>query len=133
MAVTLLLGVVVLAPSVQQFVAQRQRVAELEQSIAATQQQIDQLQAEKDRWTDPAYIEAQARGRLLFVRPGDTAYIVVDSDGAAQQAQDVPVSVEQHATESNWLDTFGESFLTAGTTTLPAAELGATAPTEGQQ
>ena len=31
------------------------------------------------RWNDPAYVEAQARERLHFVMPGETAYVVLDA------------------------------------------------------
>ena len=35
------------------------------------------LQAQANRWNDPAYIEAQARARLQFVKPGQKSYTVV--------------------------------------------------------
>ncbi len=34
------------------------------------------------KWRDPAYVEAQARARLHFVRPGETAYVVISPDSA---------------------------------------------------
>ena len=37
---------------------------------AATQARVDALEAQKQRWADPAYVEAQARERLHFVLPG---------------------------------------------------------------
>ncbi|MGO2112940.1 MAG: septum formation initiator family protein, partial [Pseudoclavibacter sp.] len=79
MLVTVLLGVTVLAPTLQQFIQQRQRIADLQNHIAVVETEISELQTEQARWNDPAYIEAQARGRLLFVTPGDTSYLVTDS------------------------------------------------------
>ena len=38
--------------------------------VAALQHQLDQL-------ADPAYVKAQARTRLHFVLPGETAYVVL--------------------------------------------------------
>jgi hypothetical protein len=33
---------------------------------------------QRERWRDPAYVAAQARQRLHFVRPGETAYVLLD-------------------------------------------------------
>jgi cell division protein FtsB len=81
-----------LAVPLRTYVSQRQELA----STAATQAQLTgevaRLQGQKDQLGDPAYVEAQARGRLGYVRPGETPYRVqlpdgVDpSTGAQQQA-----------------------------------------------
>lgn len=122
MLVAVLLGVAVLAPTVTQLIEQRQRISDLQQSLTQTQQNIDALTLEQARWTDPAYVQAQARGRLLFVKPGETNYLVVDSAPTAAPTQPTSVSVEQHETESNWLQTFTQSVVTSGTTNTPADE-----------
>ena len=38
------------------------------------------LQDQVKRWDDPAYVEQQARERLKFVRPGETAYQVIGAE-----------------------------------------------------
>lgn len=119
--VALLLGGLVLAPTVQQFVAQRQRIAELGAEVTATQQHIEALEIEQARWSDPAYIEAQARGRLLFIRPGDTLYLVAPDSQLHGQTGAEPASVEQHATSHDWLEIAATSFVVAGTSTDPQA------------
>lgn len=130
--VAVLLGVVVLAPTVQQFVAQRQRVADLHASIAATETEIANLQAQEVRWSDPAYIEAQARGRLLFVKPGETAYLVTDSSGGTPAAPPPTVSVDMHETQTDWVATLAQSFVEAGQANAPAAPpADSTEPTPG--
>ena len=35
-------------------------------------------EAQRDRWTDPAYITTQARERLYYVKPGEVVYLVDD-------------------------------------------------------
>lgn len=62
----------------------RQIVAQ-QQEIAATQSRLDSLVAENDRLDDrvdalgtPIEIERIARDDLGYIRPGETAYVVVD-------------------------------------------------------
>src|SRR5690349_9989773 len=85
-ALTLLLvaALVVLAPRFKTLVEQRQQIAQLEQQVADAQQHLDDLDDEVARWSDPAYIESQARDRLYYVFPGDIAYLVID-DGETQE------------------------------------------------
>lgn len=119
--VAVMLAVLMLAPTVQQFVLQRQRIAELDAQVEAAQSRIDSLEIEQARWSDPAYIEAQARGRLLFIRPGDTLYMV-PNDGLDLPADaGEGVSVDQHETGHDWLELAAASFVVAGTSTDPAA------------
>lgn len=52
-----------------------------QQSIAQSQERIDDLNAELVRWDDPDYVRAQARERLGWVQPGDTGYRAIGPDG----------------------------------------------------
>ncbi len=80
-ATVLLLVLVMLAVAyawpVKEYFRQRGELARLRVDAATTQARVDALQAEKDRWADPAFVEAQARDRLHFVMPGETAYVVL--------------------------------------------------------
>ena len=71
-----MLGVAYAWP-VREYFRQRAELGDLRASTAATQASVDALEAEKARWADPAYIEAQARGRLHYVMPGEVAFTVV--------------------------------------------------------
>ena len=57
---------------------QRAELAELRTERARLEQQATDLEAQEQRWKDPAYVKAQARERLGFVMPGETGYIVID-------------------------------------------------------
>jgi cell division protein FtsB len=59
------------------YFAQRAEISGLERDRRAAQQRVDDLEWRRDRWQDPAYVEAQARARLRYVRPGETSYIVI--------------------------------------------------------
>lgn len=54
-------------------------------STASLTRQVDQASRERatldqavTRWEDPAFVAAQARARLHYVRPGETGYVVLD-------------------------------------------------------
>ncbi|MBF4459851.1 MULTISPECIES: FtsB family cell division protein [unclassified Pseudoclavibacter] len=118
-ALVVILGIAVLAPTAQRYIAQRQYVAQLQAELVETQQSVDEIATERDRWSDPAYIQSQARGRLLFVMPGDTSYLVLDPPVTNKQQQS-NISTELHETQASWLDSFVESMVTAGTAPAPA-------------
>ncbi len=44
---------------------------------------IDELEREKARWDDPAFVRAQARERFGWVLPGEIGFQVIDEDGNA--------------------------------------------------
>jgi uncharacterized protein len=65
-----------IAGPVRTYFAQRTEMKQLAASEAALRQQISDLQQQKVKLADPAYIAAQARERLGFVKPGDIPYQV---------------------------------------------------------
>jgi cell division protein FtsB len=115
-----MLGLVVLAafvlvPTFGTFVQQRQRIAALEASVQLGQQEVADLEAQQERWSDPAYITTQARERLYYVRPGEVVYLVVnDLEAAFQPALDEPVSAEVTETRTDWMTQMLSSVATAG-------------------
>ncbi len=111
----LVLAVLVLAPTIGTYVDQRQRIAALEQSVLVTQTEIDDLQTQSERWSDPAYIMTQARERLYYVMPGEVVYLVDDDLSAVDQPQDEePVSDEVEQTQTDWMTQLVSSVVTAG-------------------
>jgi len=116
-------ALVVLAPSLRVLVEQQQEIAELERQVAQRQSDVDELQTGIDRWQDPAYIEAQARDRLLYVYPGDITYLIVDDGVAVDDDDGLLVSDEIQATRIDWTRALLSSIVTAGLTDLPADQL----------
>lgn len=78
--------VVLLAPTVRSYFAQRSEIAALERQVVQGEDRVAQLEAERERWEDPAYVEQQARERLKFVRPGEVSYTVIGADELEEQA-----------------------------------------------
>ena len=65
-----------IAGPVRTYFAQRTEMNQLAASEAALRRQIADLEQKKVKLGDPAYIAAQARERLGFVKPGDTPFQV---------------------------------------------------------
>ena len=65
-----------IAGPVRTYFAQRTEMKQLAQTEASLRAQIADLQGQKTKLADPAYIAAQARERLGFVMPGDIPYQV---------------------------------------------------------
>lgn len=79
--VLVMLGVAYAWP-LREFLRQHTELADLRAATAAAQAKVDALQAEKDRWADPAYIKAQARARLHYVMPGEVSFVVLHPNQA---------------------------------------------------
>ncbi|UDY22988.1 FtsB family cell division protein [Nocardioides sp. Kera G14] len=104
------------ASSLQAYLQQRRSIDDLKSQIDTRQQQIQDLETEKARWKDPAYIEAQARQRFGYVMPGETSYVALDSDGnRIQPAGELadPSTVGEKK-ESPWWGTVWDSVELAG-------------------
>jgi len=65
-----------IAGPVRTYFQQQTEMNQLAATEAALRQQIGDLQQRKDKLADPAYIAAQARERLGFVKPGDIPFQV---------------------------------------------------------
>ena len=74
-------GTFLISSDVQAFLNQRRQIAEMEVSIQQAEQDVEDMQAERDRWQDPVYIRSQARDRLYYVLPGEVSYLVMDTEG----------------------------------------------------
>lgn len=122
-ALTMLLlvvtGLVVLAPGLKTLVEQRQQIAQLQREVEQAQQELDDIEGQVARWSDPAYIEAQARDRLFYVYPGDTNYLVLGELPPATTGDDLPVSDTIQTGNVDWIDAFLGSVFTAGLTDTP--------------
>jgi len=81
LVVVLAVLVVSYASSLKAYLQQRHDMETLQTEIAQRQSSIDDLQEQKKRWQDPAYVEQQARARFGYVMPGQIAYVALDSDG----------------------------------------------------
>ena len=89
LGVVCLLSFVLVFPTFRAYLAQEAENSLLRRQVAAAEAHNEELTAELARWNDQAYVIAQARERLAFVLPGETAFRVVDP----QSAPAVPAGV----------------------------------------
>lgn len=104
------------ASSLRAYLQQRSHINDLKSSIAQHEANIDELESEKERWEDPAYVEQQARERLGYVMPGDKSYLVLDANGLPlEPAAELKDPAEVLADDpSPWWGTGWESVELAG-------------------
>ncbi len=62
---------------VREFLNQRGEIGQVRFDQEAIRQRVADLEAEKARLADPAYVASEARRRLQYVLPGETAYVVL--------------------------------------------------------
>ncbi len=108
------------ASSMRAYVQQRSHISDLKDQIALRQATISDLEREKRRWDDPAYVRQQAR-ELNYVMPGETAYVVLDENGEPLERDTEltdPSTVAQKPPTA-WWDTAWESVELAGNPPKP--------------
>lgn len=98
------------APTAKIYVDQRAQIAQLEQSIAQAQQQQQTLKRQEQRWSDDTYVEQQARERMFYVMPGESAYLVLGADGTADEPLDSSAQ-QVEAGKPAWADGLWRSVL----------------------
>jgi cell division protein FtsB len=125
-----ILGVGVLGPQINVLVEQRRDVADLEQLVREKEMAIDDLEKQRARWEDPAYIRAQARERLFYVMPGDISFIVISDVPIVERPLEKPSTAVQ-STESDWVRGLFNSVMVAGLSDATPAELDAAANAPG--
>jgi cell division protein FtsB len=116
-------ALIVLAPNLKTFIEQRQQIAALEQSVIDAQADVDVLNTEIARWSDPAYIEAQARDRLYYVYPGDITFLVIGDDNLGLDEGGLPISDEIQTTQVDWVRALLSTYYEAGLTDATPAQL----------
>jgi cell division protein FtsB len=126
-------ALLVLAAPLKTLIEQRQTIAQLEASVADAHDAVDDLNEQVARWSDPAYIQAQARERLYYVLPGDVSYLIVGEAETATGDGQLPISDEIQTTQTDWIGGLLGSVYTAGLTDATPDELDSpTIPSAGE-
>lgn len=116
----LVVGAFILTPTLSTYVQQQREIAELRASVELHRAQVEEIDAERLKWQDPAYVRAQARGRLFFVMPGETQLSVIDDVLIPAESTERTES-ELTQIHRNWARELAVSTLLAGTTTAENA------------
>ncbi|CAN5889773.1 hypothetical protein BH20ACT6_BH20ACT6_22160 [soil metagenome] len=113
LGLVLLVLLVSYASSMRAWLDQRSDIAEARAHIATNRERVADLEREKRRWSDEAFVEQQARERLGYLMPGETGYRVVTPDGEAIGAVPEPVDGTE-GEEPSWYETLWASSRQAG-------------------
>src|SRR6185312_5660413 len=123
MVLVLVLSVLTIsyASSLKAYFQQHSQIQQLRTQIASSESSIHQLETEKQRWQDPAYVKEQARARFGYLMPGQTSYVVIGADGkplAAQSTLSDP-RTSTSSTPTAWWTTEWRSVQLAGDPPAP--------------
>jgi cell division protein FtsB len=91
-----------IAVPLRTYLSQRTEIRQQQAQQALLQQTVAQLQGRKAELSDPAQIEAEARRRLRYVKPGETPYIVQLPEDKAPEA--APQPGQQQVPDGSWYD-----------------------------
>jgi cell division protein FtsB len=127
LAIVLVGGIFTLAPQAQILVEQQQVLADLRAQVAASEQAVTEMKAERKRWEDPVYIRAQARDRLYYVMPGEVSYLVMDANGIdqsdtsgtvgqqiASRTHNSQITTDVRTTKASWVNSLLETVVRSG-------------------
>jgi cell division protein FtsB len=103
---------VLLASPLHRYFGSRSDVEHAAQQLHDDQAQRDSLQKQLVRWSDPGYIQQQARMRLQFAMPGDTVYIVVNPGQKSDIEKSAGTKVAQKS--ETWNQRLWDSVQAAG-------------------
>ena len=75
-----------LAYPVREYIGQRRQIDQLLATQQSLSEQVKNLQAEDKRFSDPSYIEQQARDQLHYCLPAEKCYVIVGNNSPAPDA-----------------------------------------------
>ena len=88
-------------------------IAALQEHVAKQRADVAAMEKEKALWSDPAYVEQQARQRLKFVKVGEKAYSLIDADAVPTSKAADPVLDAATASTHPWYGQLWESVKTS--------------------
>jgi cell division protein FtsB len=105
--------IVLLAAPIQRYLGSRSDITGAAQQLHDDRTQLSQLSHQLALWSDPGYIQQQARLRLQYAMPGDTVYVVVDK-GQKSDIETTAGSSSKQAAGSGWNGRLMDSVRAAG-------------------
>jgi len=115
LALVVCLLAISLAYPLREYLSQRGDIADYRATVAEQEKRVAELQTQHERWSDEAYVQAQARERLHYVMPGETSYVVLESDDAPA-SDGVVDALPTETKRSPWFTDLWSSVEAAGRT-----------------
>lgn len=112
-----LLAIIIVTPTLSNYLDQQQELRELNRSVEEAQARISSLENELRLWNDDEYVRAQARERLGYVKPGEVLYTVEDpTEGTAEEQREALATELEYnrRAATPWFTTMWDSVTIAG-------------------
>ena len=121
LALVVCLLAISLAYPLREYLAQRGDIAGYRGQVAEQEARVAELRRQHARWSDRAYVEAQARERLHYVMPGETSYVVLGADGKPLESMTALLPKKDVLVKepTAWWTTAWDSVLIAGNPPAP--------------
>lgn len=97
-----------IAVPLRTYLAQREELRGVTAAQETLRAEVAQLEQRKRELADPAHVEAEARRRLHYVRPGETPYIV-QLPGDAERELDEQRPATKPAEDKAWYEQLWDS------------------------
>lgn len=134
LGVTLLVIIASMAVPARTLLQQRLEIAQLERENAQMAADVESLREQVVRWSDQAYIIAQARERFNLVMPGEIAYVVLDPSEVGEDAVKTQFVAAEAITTNPWYANIWQSVVIAGLgDSLPGEKLPKSLPIESNE
>lgn len=105
--------IVLLASPLNRYFNSRSDVSNAAQQLEQDRAKVADLTAQLGQWSDPGYLQQQARIRLQYAMPGDTVFVVVDHGAKNDIEKTNGTGKDQQATGS-WNEKLWTSVQKAG-------------------
>jgi cell division protein FtsB len=115
LAIALCAVLLTLAVPLQSYIAQRAQIHDLAAHAASARHDVATLEHQRQQWHDPAYIKQQARVRLHYVEPGETAYVVIPPKRHVRRHVASVSRMVATSSHGPWYSRLWQSTVTAGT------------------
>jgi hypothetical protein len=125
---------VTLIPTLRSTLNQQNEINNLRDHLGQKRETVAAMQQEQRQWSDPVFVEQQARERLKFVRVGETSYTVIDVEAAPTSSGGPKIAAAARASTANspWYGQLWQSMVIADTPGKVAVKAPAKAPVQSK-
>lgn len=125
---------VTLIPTLRSTLNQQSEINALHDQLGKQRETVAAMQQEQRQWSDPVFLEQQARERLKFVRVGETSYTVIDPQAVPADSGDLKIAASTTAstTDGPWYGQLWQSMVIADAPAKDAATAPAKAPAQSK-
>jgi cell division protein FtsB len=101
LGVLVVLLLVLLASPLHRYFGSRSAASDAQRTVQQDKTKLADLKHQLQLWSDPGYVQEQARTKLQYAMPGDTVYVVIDK-GAESDIQKTSKVQAVEVTTGSW-------------------------------